>query len=280
MPRSSSGSDERVFTPRWILSLELDRLGVGKGDCALELIAVEGAVCEGKGSGIGLSSSSFGGGNPKSRSLSALSIADPCVLASAVTLLAEREGLRPRMGAGPAGAVKFRAGTGGPCVELRTEERNGARSERTCMLVGRRRLRALACACCAAVCCKADAAGGGLEPVMGGGEIGVGNSERRCDGDFCRPFPVIVACATEARLSGSTVAVSACTTGVSPGGSGSCTEDLLRLRVDVGAAFGVEGLILSGMLKVDIRFGLAVSEAGLACTGEPVDGVCVWVGVF
>lgn len=214
---------------------------------------------------MGLSSSSLGGGRPKSRSFSA-SIDEPCMFARAVTLLAEREGFRPRIGA--VGAVKFRT-IGGPLVDVRTEERNGARSERTCMLVGRRRVLTLACADCVAGCC-ADDGGDGVVDVAGG-EICVGNSDSRCDGDFWRPFTVD----TDARRPGSTVAVSACTTGVSPGGSGSCAEDLRRLRVDVGCAFGIDGLTLSGMLNVDMRLGRVVSAVDFAAVwdGESLDGV-------
>ena len=131
IPRSSSGSEDRVFTPRGCkLSRDAERAAAcGSGDCARDVA----------GRGMGLSSSSLGGGRPKSRSLSASIDESPLRLG---TLLAEREGLRPRMGG--VGAVKLRTG-GGP-VELRTEERKGAWSERTCMLVGRRRVRAFAAA--------------------------------------------------------------------------------------------------------------------------------------
>ena len=134
-PRSSSGSDDPLGR-RCTLIREPGLLTVGIADCERDF-----------GRGVGMSSSSFGGGSPKSRPLKE-SIADAWEAASRVTLLAEREGLRPRMGA--VGVATGRTASGP--VEFRTEERKGAGSERTCMLVGRRRVRMFACACaCAAV---------------------------------------------------------------------------------------------------------------------------------
>ena len=69
---------------------------------------------------------------------------DDC--AGAAALLAERDGFIPRIGTARP--------SGGP-VELRTDERNGVGSVRTCMLVGLLRVLPVGCACacaCACVC--------------------------------------------------------------------------------------------------------------------------------
>jgi hypothetical protein len=167
IPRSNSGSDERVFRPFLLPDLEPGREG-GSGEMARS------------GSGVALSSSSESVGvsnlRPWKEFDGAASEGDCC--ASAATLVAEREGFIPRMGT----ARPSR----GP-VEFRIDWRKGAWSERTCMLVGRRRVLALGCTL--VVCAMADEERlGGSGGMLVGIENWLGKRDSRApEDDLSRP---------------------------------------------------------------------------------------------
>ena len=172
IPRSSSGRAERDFTLFLLPDLEPGRAG-GRGERARS------------GSGVALSVSSVSErvGVSNRRPLKEDGVAagdgkgDCCP--SAVTLVAEREGFIPRMGTARPSK--------GP-VELRIDCRKGAWSERTCMLVGRRRLLPLGWTVVVCAIAEEERLGGsGGIPV--GIEIWLGKRESRApEDDLDRPL--------------------------------------------------------------------------------------------
>lgn len=207
MPKSSSGNEDLVFKP--LLTLVLDPGLGGKGDAERR---------PGSGSGMILSSL---GSSPSSERVGVREAnrADDsdCCAARAATLLAEREGFMPRMGIARASSV-------GPACELRTEVKNGAGSERTCKLVGRRNVRPLPWACICVVRCVGDEEDD-RRAVVGCEEMPSRSSGCSAKSESLERGPSegvgVRAGALESRCDGSTFADNVCIAGVSPAASGS-----------------------------------------------------------
>lgn len=136
--------------------------------------------------------------------------------ASAATLLAERDGLMPRMGIA-------RASSAGLVCELRTEVRKGAGLDRTWRLVGRRTVRAFAWAWIWNARCVGDGEGDVRPEVVKELPSRRSGCSAKNESRERGPSEGVGARAgtLDTLFTGSTFADSVCTAGVSPAASGS-----------------------------------------------------------